>query len=745
MKNRIPHSKKDGAALIIALGFLALLTITIVAFSVQMRTERLAGRGYLSAAQNRQLLHTALSRALEDIEMESSGTNYPDFLALGSLESSGDYLADDLDFSTEDGYLPGSNSLIYAEYLDVLNNETQWQAIDGPNGRPIGRVGYIILNTSGLLDANSVGGINRSSGISPQELSIDPSLLYELAPFSTNNNFALLSSNGESTSDASRAFTVNREAAWNRFESLRDVKTLNQDDDERVIISQPESFSTFSLFPSSTNNRVELSATIDPATFTNILGKCNLTTEEASAVYESYLDYIDTDDIPSTLSGSTTEAVPMINEVAIENLNFLQETLDPTNVIYKLSGDLYVETWYPFANTHSTNSTLELRSAKPDKELADEILEGAGFIGDEGFITITVVYEGNVGKSFILKLFSEDPEITVSGNFMTTHYNFGFDQLVSLSAALDEDAIAISIHILEESIEVITDAPVDRVENIRFEFNNESSAIFNSQYASAIDPRINHDFQNATHWSLDLIGSENTINRTIDWGEESELTQKSNIRFYVRNGPMRNAAELSHLSTGIPWRTVRLYGGQNQTLHPVLDYFHVNETRWTASKHPGLINLNSPHTNVLATAFLNAPIQNTPTNTSFTVSSDLALQLSSNLLALSGASHNLSKIGLAVSNNIPGWAEFTDAQKDSIVGNTYRLFGWRDTHYTLLLAAQTLAGDEVQSTQQAVAHIWRDPVTGKCACVFYGLSSTLRSSIGGSHLRWTPILQAFKP
>jgi hypothetical protein len=301
---------------------------------------------------------------------------------------------------------------------------------------------------------------------------------------------------------------------------------------------------------------------------------------------------------------------------------------------------------------------------------------------------------------------------------------------------------------MEESIEVLSNAPVDRVENVFFEIFDSASGSESIQYASAIDPRINHDFSDSGHWSLGTTSSPNSINQITEWGEQSDLVDKSQIRLYVRNGPMRNAAELGHLSTGIPWRTVRLYGGDGEILHPVLDHFHANEYRWTASSRPGLINLNSPHTNVLATAFRNAPIQNTPAAPiSESISSDLALQLGSNLATLSDAftNQNYSIVGLAVSNNIPGWTDFTDAQKEAIVGNTYRLFGWRDTHYTILLAAQTLAGDEVQSTQQAVVHIWRDPVTGKCACVFFGLSDTLRTSLVGDHLRWTEILQAFKP
>ena len=77
------------------------------------------------------------------------------------------------------------------------------------------------------------------------------------------------------------------------------------------------------------------------------------------------------------------------------------------------------------------------------------------------------------------------------------------------------------------------------------------------------------------------------------------------------------------------------------------------------------------------------------------------------------------------------------------------LFNTRDNTYTILLAAQNgkdrntdgiISDDEVQSTQKAVAYVWRDPETGKAACVFWGLSDTLKNS--GN---WGSILGAFKP
>ena len=47
----------------IVLGFLAILTISVVAFAIMMRTERVAARNYSDVVRARQLVRVALARA----------------------------------------------------------------------------------------------------------------------------------------------------------------------------------------------------------------------------------------------------------------------------------------------------------------------------------------------------------------------------------------------------------------------------------------------------------------------------------------------------------------------------------------------------------------------------------------------------------------------------------------------------------------------------------------------------------
>ena len=58
---------RRGVALVIVLGMLALMTLLAVAFSIYMRTERMASGNFKSDVRTRQLLHAALTRAIADI------------------------------------------------------------------------------------------------------------------------------------------------------------------------------------------------------------------------------------------------------------------------------------------------------------------------------------------------------------------------------------------------------------------------------------------------------------------------------------------------------------------------------------------------------------------------------------------------------------------------------------------------------------------------------------------------------
>ncbi|MDF7825580.1 hypothetical protein P4B35_16255 [Pontiellaceae bacterium B12227] len=744
-----PQPRKEGAALVIALGFLALLTVMIVAFMLQSRSERLAGRAYLNNAQAKQMLHTALARAMEDIDT-TFGSNYPAYTALGSTGNSGLSIAGSIDFSTELDFLPLGKPDISNEFTAAVN-AADWENIlvDGTN---VGRMAYVIVNTSGLLDANAIGArdgaatlVGRGSGISPAEIQLTPDILPEL-----NESALLVDADGalSSTDNPNLAFVYNRDTAWQRFETLRDLKVLNGTDYGSVLSGGISSFNVFSHYPETTDLQgLELTETLDEIQFSRVLMEnCGFNADEAQNIVDNYFDYIDPDSIPRDLTGSSPEAVPMLNEIWIENFEFTHDLIDRTNVSYEIKGEMYIETWYPFDEPYDSGGYLEVIAADPGTTNNMEIVGGEEYILQSGYMTVVVAYT-NLSKALIIPLTEISAEPSADGHFVQYSYGFDFQDSFELNISLeaDDDVEPTDISLRHEEIEIIISEPVDRVENTDIKITLIEDAIADGVVFGCYDPRVNHDF--GLHWETLDNSTPNALNELDDWGEEEELGNKENIRFYVSNQPMTNAAELGHLSTGDPWDTVRLYAGGDDP-DPVLDYFYTETETTNTQSRSGLININSPHADVLATAFYKAPILE-----GTEVTAEQALVLGETLAPLAtAADNNRSHAGKALSGQLPDWNQLTDAQKDSIVGNTYRLFGYRDTSYTILLVTQEgtdlngngIEDEEVRSTQQAVVQVWRDPDSQKAGIVFFGLTDTLRSSIGSGN-SWADILTDFAP
>jgi hypothetical protein len=167
-------NRRSGVALIITLGLLSILTVLAVAFAIAMRVERVAARNYANSVRAEGLIHAALVRALEDIDdsMLNPKTNvYPHWSnrhpatvldAMGSTAttSGGACLPHDCT-----DLLTGEASTMIPESLRRAATEMarhgNWLDIAATNGPVVtkhGRIAYLALNCSGLIDVNTVGG-----------------------------------------------------------------------------------------------------------------------------------------------------------------------------------------------------------------------------------------------------------------------------------------------------------------------------------------------------------------------------------------------------------------------------------------------------------------------------------------------------------------------------------------------------------------------------------------------------------
>lgn len=171
-------SDRQGVALVLVLGFLAILTLLAVTFAITLRTERLVSRSYLDQVKAEMLLEMALARALATIEEDLETIPYPDpffFLSEGVEDGA-------LDESVWD-YIPAALSWDSADVQRILTRwaqrwggapadywkdpqQTAWT--DTPSGN--GRYAFYAVDTSGFMDAHVPMATNRSAGFTTSEL-----------------------------------------------------------------------------------------------------------------------------------------------------------------------------------------------------------------------------------------------------------------------------------------------------------------------------------------------------------------------------------------------------------------------------------------------------------------------------------------------------------------------------------------------------------------------------------------------
>ncbi|MDF7809170.1 hypothetical protein P4E94_17115 [Pontiellaceae bacterium B12219] len=784
MKDR---SSKSGIALVIAIGFLAILTILVISFSVLIRTERLAGRTYLAKAQTDQLVQTALARAMEDIEI-TFGTNYPDRLVLASVGDSGQPISTSVDFTVEEDFLPLGNTDIRTAF-NAGRSAANWETVS-VGGTNIGRVAYLIVNTSGMLDANAVGGLNtdgtarpRGPGISPAEIQLSSELLTDL-----QNDGGLIQSNGTflTTSDAGYALVHNREKVWNRFETLRDILVLNDGSRGHNLSSQISSFSTFSFSPPNQDQRIFMgtnSATLQTDILETELN--NINAADSEFVLNQLRDYLDEDTLPEDVNGDYTdfsvEPVPLINEFSLVcNFQFIplienaDEGSDEAIVSRVTITNIYsvnMETWYPFVGyTNSESYTVSIpdppfESAALPPELFGNV---QNWFGEEQ-IPAEFTVPGSLPYNY-----------TVSGGTYETSVSSA-NELVNLFNEMQSNIQFPSILCVDSEKN-----PVDRVLNLEFPLGSgltnsllpavatlskelfdpttaaESSIAFTISMA-CIDPRLNFDGTDANQWteisglgdSIDTMGqiNEDVISDAVDTPDPTDM-------IYVRNQDRIDSPwEFTYLlyNTRLPWKTFQM-----------LEEYDSDDTRFilnNLSPHPdgpptrGRINPHSPHRDVLASVFLEMPIDEfvgdgmkrmdaeQATDTAELIMEKVADNKWPTTPADFAASISVSELQRLLNGSDNPW------ELESLFRNSYELFNPHDTLYTILLVAQSgsdtdenlvLSDDEVRASRQALAYVWRDAATGKAAVVFYGQSDTLRSTIGNGQ-SWNQLLQAFAP
>jgi hypothetical protein len=711
--SRSARSPRSGIALIIVLGFLALLTILVVAFAVMMRTERVAARSYQDVQRAKQLTYVGLSRVqvmLDDVLGGGAPKIYPNWQVTNSAGAS----LIDLNrtaalVSTSDSPRSLAADFIVGSSLTqalAASSRAGWTniVIDNQNNQPtlVGRVAYVVVNDSGLLDANFAGGQPKKSGASPGELVVSNEVLTEFS----SDTFAGVRSN-----------------TYKRFESIPDLTVCAQVGGCMPNGGRVSNLCVYSRAPRTVwdfaagSLREPVYIGGDPATGARLVA--TQTDIEAGLqraftmagevlpsslkVYQCLQDYTDADDRPQDVNSFCTEAVPFINEVVI------QVTSKVAGAGYRYEFTPRVELFFPFVGVTNAK-TYELR--------------------------VGIVWDGAPSPAGYKPPNYGPPVVNIApppGNWTQGVYYVSlpsaFTPAVGADAALPPASWAgfkakVICQLRESG--VVVDQVGSAASQLLIDLSTLTTTIGDfREFGMAVnDPRFNYAVANPNQWkpvgaSPGTTGAHTLSNENVRVVTYSTAATADGTNLvYVRNGSLSNSGELGMLpfDENKPWHTIRLVQSAAGLPHGVLDHFTVHSNLYTS----GMVNPNSTNLDVILSALVGASANLSPAAfTTNVLSSVTTAEVLARQIRAQQPYTNRTALGRVVT----GWpAGATDIYKEAVIRHTADLMNPRQNLFTVIVAAQAIRREpgkaydaqvdeatEVVAEQRAVAVVWRDP------------------------------------
>lgn len=714
---------KKGIALVVTMGFLAMLTILAVGFAISMRTESMATASFTDMSRTQILLDVAVMRAIDGIEQAmSSGETFPTFLVTSSVPdlvtqsvqlydmddtpvilTNLEFKGDSVDLFTGDArdHVPGFMHTSIDQYMSFARNRPLWWKLAMPylkkeyddfgqstNAYPDvkkdwGEIAYMIVNVSGMLDANfNYGAQPVRDGLSPEQIQL-----------------------GEAFGPSVVQAVSNALVIYKHFEDYAEFEhgTPSSVSDRPFFIY---SYSPQNLYWA----RGQWNAKINPNSGDPVAIKqgfidCGFTAAEADQLYASLIDYRDPDEVPNDLASCGMERVPMINEVVLESRITRAVDAFNNNETWTHDCSVTVELWNPFTNdiatyALSTAPNFGFRIAVPPKPIFDPLRIGlnptnSGPTPDS--VTGNLYTPGGIGFHTVQYTY---PQKTVTFSPILPPPSSGPDQQRISVVMQVKDLVFSNGTEAVDQVMWATDE-ISMVGNL----TKPNSTVNLRNGASVRDPRMNFD---DTFWGT-APPTLNAVNNLVPANREP-----IELEWFIRNGDLENAAELGFLSYGQPMETVALYNGAwsggNGTLHPVLDVFAV-----PGAPDRGQINVNTLYTNVLAVSLVgmttNLPsggVSDSPINWNWAENWAKELMQMPQMITNMGVSVIGADVGSGVA--IKDLAGLTVREREAIVGNVHRLFNPRQQLFLIIAAARSLSeSKQPLAEERAVALVWRDP------------------------------------
>lgn len=710
---------REGIALVVVLGFLSALVLLAVAFAIIMRTERLTARYYSDQVRARQLIHAGLARCLAMLSTNVQARVYLPTNVIVSTYSRPDQSWPDFVWSEDsDGirYVPMS----LRRDASNANPRVRWVPITDPEtGQLYGDYAYLIVNCSGLLDANYIGQTNRGYGLEPGEIQFC-SLLPEF--------------NADTLKDYRRVFE--------RFETLPELYYLASSLASEITIhgltknalktlpaSYADNLHVFSYFPRGVARYINNAWRLDTNNPIAYIGgdpeKWNrqavLKALEAvpgldnpTNFFLALYDYADLDPLPAgenlleKFARYSSEPVPMLNEVATTNY-IRYAGPEGTNYVYVHGIKVIVETWYPFVNDCVKGAEFTVACdvegylivqgdpPKPTPQKYNLVQEGKAFDCSKEFVVTENVYEQRYVKS-------KPP-----GSL------FGVEAVVRTAAVMWGSV----------PVDMAINFPPHRSSSAGVLPSEEGKNVQHDKLKSfeTDDPRLNWNAANIVHWDLVAEHTLGMPNGRCNPGAEPDY-------MYAANHAITSVAEVCYLLyTNKPWATVPLlnYPNANIEVAQLLDRLAVYDPA-TNPARKGLININTRHTNALACVFVDMPVgKYVKDPDEKRVQPDAARALA-RLIVSKTTSKPMARYSdfceALTRKDVGGIIGTIDKfELESVVRNSMELWGTRHTMFQVFLATRVFdeaytrepekyAGQEarhVVGEQMAAALVWCDP------------------------------------
>ena len=695
------QNSKNGVALIVVLGIMAVLAVLAVAFSKAMRDSRLAAKNYADEVKARHFTHVGLAEAMNLVDdWMAQLSTYPSFSQSPDADGSRNVTNPVCNLLVGEA----TNMIPRALWADALSVTCNWRYIRGTNAGVTtmtnGRVAYLILNCSGLLDANYIGGNLWSGGTSVAEMNLqalDLDVSDENRFYSDRNTHQRYETVAELTAlnqglipPTSNLFVYSLDFGRDVYITngahvgLPDIQLIPKFHINGIADGVCSGYSSSALNAyvadiNNTNSWLRANYWNRLAGYLNLAGAGDASgpprISDVAGVFWNIVNYLDTDSVPQTgsltpwLSNVGCEATPLINEIVFRM----------TNTQFRFD----VELWYPFwpASAASNDYALQI-----------------------------VVWTNSppAGSGQALNLDTVD---AVSVTHLIGAMAFGNSNTEFRTYSSPTFSTTNGAWFLARVLDATTLAPVDQAINgTPWHFTNAVCYQIN-------DPRLNSSF---AAWNGSL---SNTLNR-MNFGCNPWASEGHGLPIYHRNGPMRNIGEIGHIhipDLTRPWRNIsltNLFGGG-----ALLDWLTVRPTNRTER---GLVNILTRQSEVLRALFYQTPIGhiNSPTTTNYLLDSADSCRLADAVMDGDPPGLNMGTILslIGASDEYRSWRPYTvggvdhsgDLKEDAL-RNIVELITLRQNLFTVIIAAQALSkdGQGVLAEKRAMAIVYRDAYTGQ--------------------------------